>query len=159
MKYKDFCVYLQHKIEQHNIKQPEIKEKVYLASSISIFLPKDITKENIKFVIKPDFSCKSNHRYIIFPIKIYGENIKHLNILILDQKTKILERFEPFNKHFNFYQINNALESFLYELMEKKLIYFLKYQVTLNSENIVNEKSCGIYCINYVSNRLLRPEF
>lgn len=148
MKYKDFCIYLQHKI----------KEKAHLASSISVFLPKNITSQNIKFVIRPDFNSKSNHRYLIFPIKIYGENIKHLNILILDQKTKILERFEPFNKHFNFFQINKALESFLYNLMDKKLIYFLKYQNVLNSEIKIDEKSCGLYCINYVSNRISKPE-
>jgi hypothetical protein len=96
-------------------------------------------------------SVNLNHnRFIIFPIKIYGETLRHLNIVLLDNKTKIVERFEPFNGYISFKQINDLLEPFLYKLMEKKKIYFLKYQNTLNTETVLTDKNCGYYCIEYV---------
>jgi len=94
-------------------------------------------------------------RFIVFPIKIYGEKLRHLNIVLLDNKTKIVERFEPFNDYINFKQINDLLEPFLYKLMEKKKIYFLKYQNTLNTETVLTDKNCGYYCIKYAYNKIV----
>jgi hypothetical protein len=147
MKYKDFCTYLHHKV----------KNNAYIGPSISMIIPCFHEELSSKVVCKISEKVNINllqYRFIIFPLKIYGENIKHLNILLLDQNTKILERFEPFNRHLNFYQVNGILESFLYKLMEENLIYFLKYKVTLNAQSNIDEKSCGLYCIDYVSNKV-----
>ncbi|CCV02209.1 hypothetical protein IIV30_014R [Invertebrate iridescent virus 30] len=138
MKYKLFYDYLNLVISQiHN---------ACIGPSISITIGKD-PKVSIKNF---DFKIKNNFKYIIFPIKIYGENIRHLNILCFDKQKKIIERYEPFNEYLNFYQINDLIESLLYKLMNKSQIYFLKYQTSLNSENIVNDKNCGLYCIQYI---------
>jgi hypothetical protein len=148
MKYKDFYTYLHHKV----------KKNAYIGPSISILVP--CFQEELpcsKIVCKISKKVNINLlqcRFIIFPLKIYDKNIKHLNILLLDQGTKILERFEPFNQHLNFYQVNDVLESFLYKLMEENLIYFLKYKVVLNTNSNIYEKSCGLYCIDYVSSKV-----
>ena len=99
MKYKDFYTYLHHKVKKNN---------AYIGPSISIVVPR--FQEELpcsKIVCKISEKVNINllqYRFIIFPLKIYGENIKHLNILLLDQDTKILERFEPFNQHLNFFK-------------------------------------------------------
>ncbi|ADO00478.1 hypothetical protein WIV_gp134 [Wiseana iridescent virus] len=139
MKYKDFYYHLNVTLSKTN---------ATIGPSISIKLG-----ENPKItMVKEDTSFA--HRFVIFPIKIYGESLRHLNVLILDQKTKIIERYEPFNHHLNFCQINDLLESLLYQLMSKKKIYFLKYQTTLNTETVLVSKNCGLYCIKYISEKI-----
>lgn len=138
MKYKDFYTFLTLKTG-HNAS---------IGPSISIRLKEPSISMSNKEI---DFNHK---RFIIFPIKIYGENVQHLNILFLDRKTKIMERYEPFNQYLNFNQINDLLEPLLYKLMEQKKIYFLKYQTTLNQDNIIDDTNCGIYCIKYVVEKL-----
>ena len=102
-----------------------------------------------------DKKIRNTHRFLIFPVKIYGENMQHLNILLLDRKNKFVERYEPFNQYIYFNQINDLLESLLYKLMEAQKIYFFKYQSTLNEEKILNDKNCGIYCVQYILRRIL----
>jgi hypothetical protein len=138
MKYKDFHAYLTIKVGTSAIIGPSISIKVGNNPSISM----------------SKLWSKSSSRYIIFPIKIYGENIRHLNVLLLDQKTKIIERYEPFNLYLNFHQINDLLEPLLYKLMEQKKIYFLKYQTTLNTEVNLNEQNCGLYCVQYIVEKI-----
>lgn len=146
MKYKDFYQYL-------DVTLSKTKEVATIGPSISIKLG-----ENPKItMVKED--CTFNSRFVIFPIKIYGESLRHLNVLILDQKTKIIERYEPFNHHLNFCQINDLLESLLYKLMSKKKIYFLKYQTTLNTETVLVSKNCGFYCIKYISEKIKGNSF
>jgi hypothetical protein len=140
MKYKDFLSTLVFKTAN----------KAHVGPSISI----DIMNAKIMVNKTINSTFKTTLRYIIFPIKIYGETLRHLNILILDKKTKIIERFEPFNQFFNYTQINDLLEPLLYRLMEHNKIYFLKYVVTLNTETILNDKNCGFYCIRYAIEKL-----
>jgi len=140
MKYKDFYDCLTVKVGTNAYIGPSITIKL---TDNSIYLSKIINNSEFE-----------PFRYVIFPLKIYGENIQHLNIIILDRKTKIIERFEPFNYYLNYYQINDLLEPLLYKLMENKKLYFLKYQSTLNTENILNDKNCGYYCIKYVVDKL-----
>lgn len=139
MKYKDFYGNLNLVITKVN--------EVYIGPCISIML-----EEHPKISISK-FVDKETIKYIIFPIKIYGKNIRHLNILFFDKKKKIIERFEPFNKSTTFKQINGLLESLLYKLMNMGQIYFLKYQTTLNYEKTDN-KNCGWYCIQYVLKKI-----
>lgn len=143
MKYTDFYTYLNAQVIGKGHIGPSISIKIGEANSISISNKK----------------IENSYRFIIFPIKIYGENIKHLNVLLLDQKTKIIERYEPFNQYLNFDQINNLIEPLLYKLMENQKIYFLKYQTALNTKNILNDKNCGIYCLQYIFETLRRLSF
>ena len=136
MKYQDFLKYLTLKA----------KTFAYIGPSISIKIGENHKISISKWLYPPVI----NYRFIIFPIKLYGENIRHLNILILDQKTKIIERYEPFNQYLNFHQINDLLEPLLYKLMEQGKIYFLHFKTTLNTETILNDKNCGLYCIKYI---------
>jgi hypothetical protein len=138
MKYKDFHAYLTTRVGANAIVGPSISIKVGINPKISM--------------TEPWFEGTS--RFIVFPIKLYGENIRHLNILLLDQKTKIVERFEPFNLFLNFHQINDLLEPFLYKLMGQRKIYFLKYQTTLNPAPVVNDQNCGLYCVKYVVQKI-----
>ena len=140
MKYRDFYTTLTLSLKKFNC--------VSIGPSVSI---------SGKRINISNYDIDTSLRYIIFPIKIYGHNIKHLNILILDQKTKIIERYEPFNQYLNFDQINDLLESLLYKLMEDGKIYFLKYQTTLNSENL-SDKNCGMYCIKYITKMLFEMQ-
>jgi hypothetical protein len=138
MKYKDFYNYLVIKVNG----------VAHIGPSISVKLnTKTISMSN-------ESETSSSSRFVIFPIKIYGENIRHLNILVLDQQDKIIERYEPFNQYLNFNQINNLLEPLLYKLMEQDKIYFLKYNTTLNTEEILSDKNCGLYCIKYIANKI-----
>ena len=152
MRYTDFYQYLTIKINTFQSEQSE----VYIGPSIAVDVKTRkimSSSQNVSTIgyYNPNLRMK---RFIIFPVKIFGETIRHLNILILDRKTKIIERYEPFNTYLNFNQINDLIEPFLYKWMEERKIYFLKYQTTLNSDVIVNEKNCGIYCINYVVSKL-----
>jgi hypothetical protein len=146
MKYTDFHKYLTIKI----------KGKAHIGPSISIKLGNNFNSSNIMSSQDVEIQNQYNKplRFIVFPIKIYGENIRHLNILILDQKTKIIERYEPFDHYLNFTQINSLIEAFLYKWVEQGKIYFLRYHTTLNSKSILNDKNCGIYCVNYVMSKL-----
>ncbi|AHL67531.1 hypothetical protein DH26_gp034 [Chloriridovirus anopheles1] len=115
-----------------------------IGPDISIY----ISSRQIHF--KNDKSFKTNlKRFIIFPIKIYGEKeYKHLNVGVLDNMTKVLTRFEPFG---NYYQgvVDNLLESFFYKLMERGYIYFIKYAVSysLKPQQLNN---CGYYCFQFL---------
>lgn len=141
MKYEDFYKYLTLKVDKHT----------YIGPSISIKLG-----ENPKISISKwsRYNHEIINRFIIFPVKLYGENIRHLNVLILDQKTKIIERYEPFNQYLNFHQVNDLLEPLLYKLMEQNKIYFLRYKTILNTETILNDKNCGLYCIKYICEKI-----
>lgn len=141
MKYKDFSTFLTLKIGQDADIGPSVTVRLTPAQNKSLI---SISSKKIE----------TNHRFIVFPVKIYGENIRHLNILCLDRKTKIMERYEPFDQYLNFDQINDLLEPLLYKLMEQKQIYFLKYQSTLNSDNILSDTNCGMYCIKYVIQKI-----
>jgi hypothetical protein len=79
-------------------------------------------------------------------------------MVILDKKTKILERYEPFDKYLNFFQINDLIESLFYRLMNQGKIYFLKYQTTLNTETILNDKYCCLYCVKYAVEKIKNLE-
>ena len=101
----------------------------------------------------------NNHRFLVFPIKIYGHNIHHLNVLVLDRKTKIAERYEPFNQHVYFTKINQLLESLLYKLRETQKIYFLKYTTTLNNTPNLKNKNCAIHCLQHLTNNALVSKY
>lgn len=152
MKYKDFYQYLTIKIN---------KEDACIGPSICIKLDDNSPsgRGNYRSLVSTtedsfDFNVGVNVKFIIFPIKIYGETIRHLNILILDRKTKIIERYEPFNRYLKHKVIDGLIEQVLYNWMSRGKIYFLKYQTTLNSEPVLNDKNCGIHCINYVMSKL-----
>ena len=138
MKYEDFYKYLVLRVNK----------TAHIGPVISIKLGEDPKISILKF------EGLTNHRCVFFPIKIYGETIRHLNILFLDKKTKIIERYEPFDQYLNFHQINDLLESLLYKLMSQKLLYFLKYQTTLNTETVLNDKNCGLYCVKYATTKI-----
>jgi hypothetical protein len=142
MKYEDFYKYLAFKVGNSAVIGPSISIKIGEHPKISLGL----------------FQGPFEHRFVIFPIKIYGETVRHLNVLIFDQKTKIMERYEPFNQYLNFRQINDLLESLLYKLMEGKKIYFLKYRSTLNTETVLTDKNCGLYCVKYVVEKIKAPQ-
>jgi hypothetical protein len=138
MKYKDFYKYLSIKVDK----------EAHIGPSISVQL-------NTKTISMSNYETRAlQSRFVIFPVKIYGENIRHLNVLVLDQKTKIIERYEPFNQYLNFKQINDLLEPLLYKLMEQGKIYFLKYDTTLNTEEFLSDKNCGLYCIKYIVDKI-----
>lgn len=141
MKYEDFYKHLSIQVKNLALIGPSISIKLSLTG------PK-ISISNFKVPLLPP------QRFVIFPIKIYGETIRHLNILILDNKTKIIERYEPFNRYLSNSQINDVLEPLLYKLMSNKKIYFLKFETTLNTETILNDKNCGLYCVKYVANKI-----
>jgi len=147
--------------------------KADIGPSVSIKVP-SIGTRHIGISNK---KIEKNHRFIFFPVKIYGDTnantlgsggpkinlpptaegytgSRHLNMLLLDRETKIIERYEPFDQHLYFDQINELLEPLLYKLMEQRKIYFLKYQTTLNSESVLNDKNCGMYCLKYVKKRI-----
>lgn len=140
MKYKDFYAYLSYKVNNLADIGPHISIKLGITPTISISNKK----------------INNNHNFLIFPIKIYGENIHHLNILLLDREKKVIERYEPFNEYLNFEQINELLESLLHKLREDRKIYFLMFQSTLNQTKILNDKNCGMYCIQYAVKRVKR---
>lgn len=140
MKYEDFYKHL----------SLQVKNLALIGPSILIQL--SLTEPKIS-ISKCEASLVST-RFVVFPIKIYGETIRHLNILILDNKTKIIERYEPFNQYLNNIQINDLLEPLLYKLMSNKKIYFLKFETTLNTETVLNDKNCGLYCVKYVANKI-----
>ena len=140
MKYEDFYKHL----------SLQVKNLALIGPSISIKLGSTEPKISITKLEVPLFES----RFVIFPIKIYGETIRHLNILILDNKTKIIERYEPFNQYLSNTQINDLLELLLYKLMSNKKIYFLKFQTTLNTETVLNDKNCGLYCVKYVVEKI-----
>lgn len=147
MKYTDFYKYLTIKTNG----------EANIGSSISIKLGNSVDLDKIS--VSQEIENKKSDRdkplrFIIFPVKIYGETIRHLNILILDRKTKIIERYEPFDQYLNFHRINDLIESLLYKWMEQRKIYFLKYQTTLNSKPVLCNKNCGIYCINFIMKKL-----
>jgi hypothetical protein len=138
MKYEDFYTHL----------TLQVKNLALIGPSISIKLDDNkISMSKLKVPLL--FS-----RFIIFPIKIYGETLRHLNILILDNKTKIVERYEPFNQYLNNSQINDLLEPLLYKLMSMSKIYFLKFETTLNTETVFNNTNCGLYCVKYVVDKI-----
>lgn len=137
MKYKDFYNYLTLKTNQQTC----------IGSSISIKLNSN------HISIKSWVPILINSRFIIFPLKIYGNNLRHLNVLILDRKTNIIERYEPFERYLNFNQINSLLEPLLYKLMEQRKIYFLKYQTTLNTK-VRDDKNCCLYCLKYIIEKI-----
>lgn len=134
MKYEDFYKHL----------TLQVKNLAHIGPSISIRL------SDAKISISSNNRLNSSLRFIIFPIKIYGETLRHLNILILDKKTKLIERYEPFNQYLNNTQINDLIEPLLYKLMEQGKIYFLNYKTTLNTETVLSDKNCGLYCIKYI---------
>jgi hypothetical protein len=143
MKYRDFYAYLDSKVS--NIAD--------IGPHISIRIKNDGSWRKNSISIG-DKKIQNIHRFLIFPIKIYGENIHHLNVLLLDRKNKYIERYEPFNQYIYFNQINELIESLLNKLMEEQKIYFLKYQSTINTEKILNDKNCGVYCVQYVLCRI-----
>jgi hypothetical protein len=144
MKYEDFYKHL----------SLQVQNLALIGPSISIKLSSTEPKISISKFEAPLLPPWNDRRFVIFPIKIYGETIRHLNILILDNKTKIIERYEPFNQYLNASQLDDLLELLLYKLMSKKKIYFLKFQTTLNTETVLNDKNCGLYCVKYVANKI-----
>jgi len=145
MKYRDFYKYLSYKVGQ----------RAFIGPCITIKLRNGIKNHDISI---SNNITNLGFRYVIFPIKIYGENIHHLNILFWDCKTKIIEKYEPFNQYLNFYEINGLIESLLYKLMSEKKIYFLKYFTSLNPDIILDDKNCGLYCVQYVIKKLDEKE-
>jgi hypothetical protein len=147
MKYADFYKCLKLKVGESSI-------NARIGPAISVVLgetPKISFKQKELLCLPQDTS----DRFIIFPVKIYGETIHHLNILFLDKKTKIIERYEPFNQSDLFFnQVNDLIEPLLYKLMEQKKIYFIWYQSWLNTENVLNDKNCGLHCIKYVLGKI-----
>jgi hypothetical protein len=148
MKYSDFYRYLAIKIDG----------KACIGPSVSIELGNGAKNGKI-FASSNSIPNKHNNshvkpRFTIFPVKIYGETINHLNLLILDRKTKIIERYEPFDQYLNLKQINDLIEPFLYKWMEQGKIYFFKYQTILNSGPVLNDRNCCIHCINYIMTKL-----
>jgi hypothetical protein len=141
MKFREFLMFLDMRLNKSN--------EWCLGPSISIKIGADP-----KIYSSSDFN-NIDHRYVLFPLKIYGERIRHLNLLILDCKTKIIERFEPF---YDFKQINDLLEPFLYKLMKHGKIYFLKFRDTL-TEKIDSDGKCGYHCIDYAYKKIVRKIF
>jgi len=148
MKYVDFYNCLTYKVKQYNL-QKNI-DRVWIGPSISV----RVREHSITTSNPVNERLYSTFRFVIFPIKIYSGSVRHLNILFLDRKTKIIERYEPFDQYLNFHQINGLIEALLYKLMGQKKIYFLKYTTSLNTKVILNDKNCGLYCIKYVSEKL-----
>ena len=148
MKYSDFYNYLALKVEQYNLKH---SNRVFIGPSISIKVGEH---HSIAFPDIPDERLYSTFRFVVFPIKIYSGKVRHLNILLWDRKTKIIERYEPFGRYLNFHQINGLVEALLYKLMEQKKIYFLKYTTSTNNKEILNDKNCGLYCITYMIQKI-----
>lgn len=104
---------------------------------------------SLKIKLDGELPLTKQKRFVIFPIKIYGQTAKHLNVIVLDNRTKILTRFEPFHDYFKTNIINKVLEPFMYKLMEQKYIYFLKYQIEHLSDPTLS-RNCGYYCIQYL---------
>ena len=78
MKYKDFYTFLALKTCHVAVIGP----------SISIILSnKGLRSKEPSISISNKEVDFGHKRFIVFPIKIYGENIRHLNILFLDRKT------------------------------------------------------------------------
>jgi hypothetical protein len=95
-------------------------------------------------------------RFVIFPVKIYTPKNRHLNVLILDQKTKTFERYEPHSySHTTIIRhLDEAIENLLYQIMATGSIYFLKYRTVYGDKNDTN---CGFHCIERVRSILIGP--
>lgn len=144
MKYKDFYKHLTLQVNK-------LTKLAYIGPSFSVKLG-----SNPKITLEKELELKlfEPFRFIIFPVKLYGANMRHLNILVFDKKTKIIERFEPFNYHFNLRQIDGMIESLLYKMMNQKKLYFLWYKTITNTDIITDNKNCGFYCIKYIVQKL-----
>ena len=154
MKYEDFYKHLTLQVKNLAHIGPSISIKLdSINPKISISKIGSIDPKISIFELSPKQPLLSS-KFVIFPIKIYGETLRHLNILILNNKTKVVERYEPFNQYLNNCQINDLIESLLYKLMQHKKIYFLKYKTTLNTETVLNDKNCGLYCVKYVMEKI-----
>lgn len=137
MKYQNFKLCLTHICQ----------DKASVGSCISIVLG-----SHPKISIADSFCDPPNKiRFIIFPVKIYGNKIQHLNVLILDRKSKIITRYEPF-KNFTFPTIDHLIETLLYKLLNQHKIYFLKFEKSIKYEQTDDCKNCSIYCLQYVKN-------
>lgn len=144
MKYQNFKLCLTHICQ----------DKASVGSCISIVLgshPKISIADSFERACDPPNNPPNKIRFIIFPVKIYGNKIQHLNVLILDRKSKIVTRYEPF-KNFTFPTIDRLIETLLYKLLNQHKIYFLKFEKSIKYEQTDDCKNCSIYCLQYVKN-------
>ena len=73
-------------------------------------------------------NLNSENRFIVIPLGIETENGSHANILLIDTKNKIIERFEP-NGYYSprIFYFNSTLLDYLLETKFKDLIPEFKY--------------------------------
>jgi hypothetical protein len=165
MKYKDFLKSLTALLDStiFTIK-PAICLK--LGPVISIFSEIDQSDVQPKWsgLYEKNARAFQKTRFIVFPVKIYGESgcdvgrgshilTRHLNVLVLDNKTKIVERFEPTYSLLNHrihLKIDTVLEKYAYEQMRLNRIYFLKYVSRVENHHNEFDKDCGFICIKYL---------
>jgi hypothetical protein len=97
------------------------------------------------------------YRFAVFPVKLHGSNIRHLNILILDRKTGVLERYDPMYSRStdkeDLYQTDSVIKYLMHKLMDQGDIYFLKYESGLNHESVL-DNNCGNHCIDYATSSI-----
>lgn len=132
MKYSDFCVYLTHQTGAFADIGPYISVKLDSGSA-------SVSSKQIE--------CK--HRFLVMPIKICSLRAEgqHLNVFLLDRKTKVLQRYEPFG-NISYDRVNKLVEPLMYKLMNDGKIYFLQYSTILGGNT--SGRNCCIHCVNYV---------
>lgn len=131
----------------------------YIGPEISLILNGNGFLNKTWIASEIDQETMACHRYAVFPVKLFGRGkIHHLNLMILDRKTKTLERYEPLfspqDANLLSEETSKALESFMYRLMYHEKIYFLKYKTSLNTDNSSDGKNCGVYCIKYAFEKI-----
>lgn len=131
MKYSHFLTYLRLKTN----------ENVTIAPAITV--------KNGKASIRQEW-FENNTKFLVFPIKIYYGRIRHLNIALLNNETKVVECFEPFEKDYFFSDV--AVEEILLKLMSLKKIYFLSFKKVLGSNT--SQKNCGYFCVEYIHKKI-----
>ena len=134
MKFRDFHTYLSAAVQSFDV-------------SVETSIRAELIETVWKMEIERRPLGRMSGRFVVFPVKIYTPKIRHLNVLILDQKTKTFERYEPHSHTTTIRHLDDAIEDLLYRLMASGSVYFLRYRTLYGDKN---DKNCGFHCIEHV---------
>ncbi|ABF82112.1 hypothetical protein MIV082L [Invertebrate iridescent virus 3] len=104
----------------------------------------------------------TSHRFVVFPVKIYGLCVRHMNVLVWDMGHQRVERFEPFRMGFPEVQptIDGALTNLLNQLAAADGSQTLQYRTLVtawgNKSDHVDTHCCR-WCLEWLEKKFPPP--
>lgn len=159
--YQTMAIDLSYKTDFINFQIYWVYQKIFFPSYFDFILTKYIKDDNIKF--------------IVIPLGIENDIGAHANILIIDKKHKIVERFEPYGIYppkelnYNSLTLDDILENKFneYDLKYVKPIDYLPkigFQVLENLETPTCKQIgdpngfCAVWCIWWAYHKILNNQ-